>query len=120
MATAFLMMISVGVALGPLPQLFPKLGGVNAKLSHEQNRILGWYVLNYIIYVCTALPVFLFGRGALDHIHRRKAEYTLFTCVLGLTAAALIGPLMLWAAFARLGLWPIVGQPVIPTTQPSM
>lgn len=107
-AALFLTLVDFGVAIGPIPWVFPNLHPIDGRLSPADNRTLGWYVLAYLIYIFAVLPPFLFGRGLLSR-QRKPGDFSTFTNVLGLVAWVLIGPLMVWFCVTELGLWPPVG-----------
>jgi hypothetical protein len=106
-ATLFLTLVDIGVAIGPIPWVFPGLHPVDARLSQADNRTLAWYVLMYLLYIFAVLPPFLFGRGLFSR-KRKPGDFSTFTNVVGLVAWVLIGPLMVWFCVTKLGLWPPV------------
>jgi hypothetical protein len=106
----FLTMIGAGVALAPAKDIFPELGGVAKGLTPEHDRILAWYTVVYLLCVFGGLPAFLFGRGLMDRFRRGSAQFSLFTCILGLVACAVVAPLMFWLCCEHLGLCPLLKQ----------
>ena len=106
-ATGFLTLIDCGHLLAPHPWLFPNLPQIDQNLGQADNRILGWYALMYLLYGFVIFPPFLFGRGILDR-RTGRAEFTLFTNVLGLVGWFVTAPGFIWISVDQLGLWPIV------------
>ena len=91
-AALFLTSVSMGEILAHLPSLFPELGGVDSRLAPEQDRMLAWYVAVYLLYALMVLPLFLFIRGLIDHRRQRVAQFSRFTCVLGVLACLVVAP----------------------------
>jgi hypothetical protein len=107
LATVFLTLLGFGVALGPVRTLFPDLSGVDPELPTKTNRILTWYAIVYILYVCSVLPLVLFIRALIDHRRKLKAEFSKFTCILGLIATVIAGPVLFAVCCDILGLLPV-------------
>lgn len=109
-ALVFLNLVALGVAIAPVEELFPRLGGVVENIPREDNRILAWYLCVYSITLFLLLPVFLFVRAIIDRRRGRPAEFSRFTCYLGLFAVLIAGPVTLVVLCCRiLGLWPVLG-----------
>lgn len=109
-AAAFLTAIDFGIALAPVTWLFPKLD-LMGNLSSHDNRLLSWYLVVYLLYVFEVLPLFLFIRTIRDHWLKRKAMLSKFTCILGLVAWLIIGPVMIAVMGPKVGLYPVWGDP---------
>ena len=107
LGAVFLTLIGFGVALGRVRSLFPNLCGVDPELSATDNRILTWYAIVYVLYLFSVVPLVLFIRGLIDHRRKRKAEFTKFTCILGLIAELIVGPGMFAVCATTLGLLPV-------------
>ncbi len=107
LATVFLTLVGFGVALGPVRTLFPDLSGVDPELPPTSNRILTWYAIVYMLYVCPVLPLVLFIRALIDHRRKLKAEFSKFTCILGLIATLIVGPGLFTVCSDVLGLLPV-------------
>jgi hypothetical protein len=99
-AALFLTMLSLGEIPMRFPRLFPNLGkGGESQLAPEYNRLLAWYIIVYLLYVFLLLPLFLFTRGLIDHKRKRPAQFSKFTCVLGLFTCLVVGTGMASAYF---------------------
>ena len=93
-ASVFLTLIGIGVTVARVDWLFPEMGGVDARLPREADRILTWYTSVYLLFVFGLLPLFLFIRSLVDHHRKRPAQFSRPTCVLGLIAALLMAPIL--------------------------
>lgn len=109
-AVSFLTVVSLGEGLSYLPELFPQMGGVDRRLPPSQDRLLTWYVVVYLLYLFLVVPLFLFVRALVDRARQQPAEFTRFTCVLGLIACAVVGPLMVRVCCVVLHLLPVVSR----------
>jgi len=105
-ALLFLLSIGAGVPIASAERVLPELGGMDEGLASRNDRILAWYAVVYLAYVFGALPLFLFGRGLLDHLRKRKAQFSVFTCVLGLVASTFVAPLTFSLCVEHFGLYP--------------
>lgn len=119
LAASFLTLVNIGVALAPVDRLFPNLGGVHPGLSPENDRILTWYCVVYLMYFFLVMPLVFFTRGLADHFAGRKADLSVFTCALGLGACLFVGPLMFTVTEDILGLSPVWSSQSILQEQPS-
>jgi hypothetical protein len=99
----FLTLLSAGITLAPIHQLFPNLGGVDSRLSPNHNRILSWYAVTYLLYMIV-LPTIFFLRALLDYYRGLIPQFSQFTCILGLLACLLLTPGIFWVCFELLGL----------------
>jgi hypothetical protein len=57
-------------------------------------------------YALGCIPPFLFGRGIIDRMLRRKPDFSLFTNILGLLASLIFSPFLWRFSLARL--WPFI------------
>lgn len=103
LCTIFLTLLSAGITLAPIHQLFPHLKGVDPRLSREHDRILSWYGVIYLLYMIV-LPSMLFLRNWLDYYRDMNPQFSRFTCILGLLTILLLAPAVVWICYELLGL----------------
>ncbi len=106
-AWAFLAAIGVGAIVSKFPQLLPNLKGFDPQLDPEHDRMLTWYTAVYLVFALGVLPAFLFLRALRKHRAGEPAEFSRFTCYMGLFTAGLLclgfpGLLMFF------GFWPLM------------
>ncbi len=89
-AWAFLAAIGVGAIVSKFPQLLPNLKGFDRQLDPEHDRMLTWYTAVYLVFAFGVLPAFLFLRALRKHRAGEPAEFSRFTCYMGLFTAGLL------------------------------
>ncbi|MCE5325320.1 MAG: hypothetical protein LLG01_02785 [Planctomycetaceae bacterium] len=85
----FMALIAAGILIARVDWLFPHMVQTDDRLSSTANRILSWYGMVFISFAMGILPAFLFIRGLVDRYRGKKAQFTRFTCILGLIATLL-------------------------------
>jgi hypothetical protein len=106
-AWGFLVAIGVGIFVARMPHFFPKLARFDQRLPLWQDRLLMWYAGVYLVWVIGVLPAHLFLGNLRVHRRGEPAQFSKFTCYLGLLAASLMC-LGMPGLFAFLGFWPIL------------
>ena len=110
-AYSFLLLITIGVVIGPYPILFPKLNGCCSDLPPQHARSLTWYLLCYMLYLVGVAPLLWFNDNLRRHKLGEQTELTRFTCRLGLFALFVIGLPMIVMVFSSSGIWPLYDMP---------
>ena len=108
LARLFLALIGLGLLIAKIPWVFPKLGGMDQNLPRESDRALTWYCTVYLLYFTFVLPVHLFTATLQQLKQGKPAQFSAFTCYLGLFTSAVLGPGMVWVAIEFFHLLPIV------------
>ncbi|MEP3479621.1 MAG: hypothetical protein ABJZ55_10270 [Fuerstiella sp.] len=108
LAQIFLGLIAFGLIIAEIPWLFPNLGGVDPNLPRETDRALTWYVAVYLLFFMTVCPFHLFTDSLSRQHQGRPAQFSKFTCWLGLFTASIMCVGMFAGAFRFFGIWPIV------------
>ncbi len=103
----FLFLITIGVVLGKLPNVFPNLGGRFSDLPPQHDRSLSWYLLCYLAFGFSVAPVIWFADNLRRHRQGKTTELAKFTCWLGLAAELIFTPMVAILAVTEMGLWPI-------------
>jgi hypothetical protein len=107
-ALAFLLLVGVGACIAPLPAIFPKLGGFDPRLPIEANRLLAWYAAVYLLFIFGVVPTWLFVSSLYNHRTGRPAQFSRFTCYIGLFTVALMLPGIVVVLNKHMGFWPII------------
>lgn len=108
LARVFLSFIAFGLFISRLPWLFPDLGGVDAQLPRDSDRVLTWYCATYLLFYTFLIPLHLFTQSLNQHRMGMQPQFSRPTCYLGLFTAFLLGPGMIWVMIRFLNIWPIV------------
>jgi hypothetical protein len=108
LARLFLVLIGLGLVIAKIPWVFPKLGGMDQNLPPESDRALTWYCAVYLLYFSFVLPIHLFSASLRQLKQGKPAQFSAFTCYLGLFASAVVGPGMVCVAVEFFHLLPIV------------
>ena len=105
-AWTFLAAVGIGAAIAHVPQIFPKLGGVDPQLPRWQDRMLTWYAAVYLFYFQSVVPLHA-CIGTLQAYRRGEpTQLSRPTCYLGLFTSGLL-TLLFPFILPILGFWPL-------------
>lgn len=107
-AWTFLGALGLGSVIAFESQVFPNLGGVDARLERWQDRMLAWYIAIYINWLAGVLPIHVFVGSLKAKRRGEPTEFSRFTCYLGLSTVPLLWPGLLWVLIRFLGFWPVI------------
>ena len=93
LASFILATVEAAVFLAPLTWVFPNFS-TKSPLPLEQARILGFYLMGWLFFIFVLLPPCIFGRSLIRRFQKKPASFSTFTCILGLFAWLLVGPVM--------------------------
>ena len=108
LARLFLSLIGLGLIIAKVPWIFPKLGGMDRNLPPDSDRALTWYCAVYLLYFAFVLPIHLFTASLQQLKQGKPAQFSAFTCYLGLFTSAVAGPGMVWLVVESFHFLPIV------------